>query len=195
MRPLQSLAGPDWAVVMHTRQLIESVRKRTGLIYADELCGSISPISIRVIAKQLGADIIEDDIGEHAQEVGVPGLLGPPVIVVNRYAEPSMRALACRHGLAHLLAGDLDVGDGMEVRFMSSILEWQTFEERSADLFALADVLEAGEVRDLFHQVRQRRLVARAVRARVKAMAPRWPTARVADRARLRLALYEDGSH
>ena len=45
---------------------------------------------------------------------------------------------ACRHGLAHLLAGDLDVGEGADVRFMSSILEFMSVEERTADCFALA---------------------------------------------------------
>ena len=189
----RSASPADRAIVVATRALIRSVERRSRLCYADGIAGPISPMSVQIIARQLGADIIEADLGQHTHEIAVPGYCGPPVIVVNRYAEPAMRHLACRHGLAHLAAGDIAIGEGADVQFMSSILDDMTPAERVADCFALADVVPGWQLESLVASNASGTAIEHELRRHIQALAPRWPAARVRDRTRLRLALFWEG--
>jgi hypothetical protein len=47
-----------------------------------------------------------------------------------------------------LVAGELEPEEGTEVRFMSSLLDCVTLEERRADLFALADLIPDREFKE-----------------------------------------------
>ncbi len=123
-------SAEDRAVLISTRQLLARVREATGLAYADDTWSPISDITLAIIARQMGGVIVQEELGANTQEIGVPGYFGPPAIVINRLIPAGFRRLALRHGLAHLAAGELDVGEGSEVRFMSSILDYDTLEER-----------------------------------------------------------------
>lgn len=180
----------DQEVLRSSRGLIRIVNERSGLVYADE-CGTISLISVEIIARRMGAGLRCEELAIGTHEIGFPAYFGPPVLVVNKYDHHGMRSIALRHGLAHLVAGELAVGDGSDIRFMSSILDYMTLEERRADLFALADMVADWMVEGLFASGAAADRVERELRRHVKALAPEWPAARVRDRTRLRLALFE----
>lgn len=175
-----------------TRQLIERVRQQSGLAYADDTWSPISDITLDLVARRFNGAIVVDELGAHTQEIGIPGYLGPPMIVVNRFIQPGFRRLALRHGLGHLVAGELDAGEGSEVRFMSSILDHSTFEERRADLFALSDLIPDRQIDAVLLDGRPAPAVQRWLTEQVRIYAPDWLARRVRDRVRLRMALYED---
>ena len=175
-----------------TRWLLRDVVERSGLVYADE-CGGISQISVEVIARRLGAGLQSQPLDLATQEIALPAYFGPPVIVVNKFSHPGMRALAIRHGLAHLVAGELEAGEGSDLRFMSNVLDHMTLEERRADLFALADLLPDWQLDALTASGAGPAVVERELRRHVTALAPEWPLQRIRDRSRLRLTLYQEG--
>jgi hypothetical protein len=182
----------DAEVLRSTRRLIRIVNERSGLVYADQ-CGTISLISVEIIARRMGAGLCCEELASGTHEIALPAYFGPPVLVVNRYDHHGMRSIALRHGLAHLVAGELDAGEGGELRFMSSILDYMTLEERRADLFALADLVADWMVEGIYASGVPAEKVEMELRRHVKALAPEWPAARVRDRTRLRLALYVGG--
>jgi hypothetical protein len=98
---------------------------------------------------------------------------------------------ALRHGLAGLVASELDAGEASEIRFMSSILDHMTLEERRAYLFALDEYGRRLAGRCAVRLARSAERVECELRRHARALAPEWPAARVRDRARLRLALHE----
>jgi hypothetical protein len=105
-------------------------------------------------------------------------------VFVNRDGDRVERTFALRHELAHVLAGDADgavflADDG-----------WTAREERTADLFALADLVPGWWIAQLLGAVPGRELAAEVAQA-VGEFAQGWPTERVLDRVRLRLRLYE----
>ena len=179
-------------MVVSARLLIARVREQAGLAYADDTWSPISDITLDIIARRLGGVIVQDELGANTQEVGVPGYFGPPTIVVNRRIRSGFRRLALRHGLAHLVAGELDVGQDSEVRFMSSVLDYDTLEERRADLFALADLIPDRQLDEVLLAGRPVRELSGFVRTQVQLYAAEWPMRRIRDRTRLRLALYAD---
>lgn len=168
----------DEAVVRSTQVLLDLVRRQS-LPYADPMWSPISPLSVGLIAVRFGASLQEAPLPDGIQELGIPAYLSNPIVVVNRSLPPAGRNLALRHGLAHLVAGELERGIGSEVRFMSLMHDYMTLEERRADLFALADLIP------------DRDLPADAVMlaADVARYAPEWPLARLWDRVRLRRTL------
>lgn len=169
--------------------LLDWVGRQTNLAYADETWSPISDITLGIIARQMGAALVERELGADVQEMGIPGYLGPPVIAVNRSIAPGLKRLALRHGLAHLVAGELEPEEGAGVRFMSSVTDWMTLEERRADLFALADLVPDR----VLTEWRARGLALEAAVAReIRRYAPAWPAGRVGDRVALRLRLATD---
>lgn len=75
---------------------------------------------------------------------------------------------------------------------MSLITDYMTLEERRADLFALADLFPDPALDVLVSSGAKQRSIEAALRREVQVFAPAWPRDRLADRVRLRLALYED---
>jgi len=97
------------------------------------------------------------------------------------------RRFAIRHELGHILNGDADDWITLADR------GYLTWEERVADLFALADLIPGR----LIETLRRARLSWRDIGAEIEAeirerWGPDWPWARVDDRARLRLRLYRE---
>lgn len=187
-----AVSAEDRAVLVSTRLLLARVREQTGLAYADDTWSPISDITLDILARQMGGMILHDELGANTQEIGVPGYFGPPAIVVNRMIPSGFRRLALRHGLAHLAAGELDAGQESEVRFMSSILDYDTLEERRADLFALADLIPDRQVDEFLLAGGHVRDLPGWVARQTRSFAPDWPIRRVRDRARLRAELYGD---
>ncbi len=185
-------SAEDRQVLVSTRLLLARVRERSGLAYADDTWSPISDITLDILARQMGGMIVQEELGANTQEIGVPGYFGPPAIVVNRRIAAGFRRLALRHGLAHLAAGELDVGQESEVRFMSSILDYGTLEERRADLFALADLVPDRLIDEALLAGTPLRALPIWVASEIRRYAAAWPDPRVRDRARLRVALYAD---
>ena len=184
------LSANSHAVLASTAQLIERVQLHVLRGYADEDWAPISDEDVRMVASFSGGRVELQELGAHTQEIGIPAYTGGhAVIVVNRLIPRNFRRLAVRHGLAHLLAGELEVGQGMEVRFMSSILDYMTLEERRADVFALADLIPWRTLEAL-PRAPDPHAMLRYVTGEIRAFAPDWPLRRVRDRARLRLALF-----
>jgi Zn-dependent peptidase ImmA (M78 family) len=172
-------------VVTSTLALIHIVHEQTQLAYADTVWSPVPEITLSLMARRLGCALRRDDLDPSIQEFGLPGYLGVPIIVVNRRAKAGVQSLALRHGLAHLVAGELEPEAGCEVRFMSSVLDYTTLEERRADLFALADLIPERALAG------HRRLEAWLIR-QIKRYAPNWPFERIWDRTKLRLLLSQE---
>lgn len=179
------------AVLDSTRMLIRAVRGQAGLAYADDTWSPLSDITLSLIARRLGTRLTQDDLGDGIQEIGIPGYVGAPVIVVNRAIAPGLRRLALRHGLAHLVAGELEPEQGGDVRFMSSIHDHMTLEERRADLFALADLIPDRQLMELQRSGYERSELERWVTCEILRYASSWPSERMEDRCGLRMALLE----
>jgi Zn-dependent peptidase ImmA (M78 family) len=184
-------SAKDLAVLSSTRATLEATRRQSGLAYADDVWSPIPDITLEIIARNMGAILSEDDLGSSTQELGLPAYFGAPVIVVNRGQPKGLRSLALRHGLAHLVAGELEPEQGAEIRFMSSAFDWMTLEERRADLFALADLVPDRELRRLVGEGYSTDELFRWMWCEIKRYTlEAWPTRRVHDRAVLRLALW-----
>lgn len=171
----------DRAAVASTVVLIHAVRSQTGFAYADDTWSPIAELTLGGIAKKFGAELHEAPLPDGIQEVGVPAYFSGPIVVVNHRIPPALRGLALRHGLAHLVAGELEAGIGAEIRFMSSVSDWMALEERRADLFALADLIPDRLLRD----------DPEWLAAEISLLAPDWPADRLFDRVGLRLALWK----
>lgn len=178
------------AVLNSTRMLLQAVRGQAGLAYADDTCSPISDITLGIVARRMGCALRVDDLGPDFQEFGLPGYLGPPMIVINRRIDPGLRRCALRHGLAHLVAGELEVGQGSEVRFMSSILDYMSLEERRAALFALADLIPDRQLSTIASAAYSSLDIKRWLIQEIRPYARGWPEERLRDRALLREGLY-----
>lgn len=169
----------DGAVLSSTAVILTAVRRQTGLAYADDHWSPVADLTLEMIAHRLGAELGHAHLAAGVQEIGIPGYVGSPLIIVNRGIPAPYRSLALRHGLAHLVAGELEPGQGSDIRFMSNAQDWTSLEERRADLFALADLIPDRGLR------KDPDWIARAI----VAYAPDWPMARLRDRVDLRLRL------
>ncbi len=116
----------------------------------------------------------------------LPRCAGVYPVFVNRLAERTDRWYALRHELAHVLAGDTDGAVFLaDEGYMAP-------PERSADLFALADLVPGWWIA----QIRRGRTPWRTVHAEialaVAEYAEGWPAERLTDRAALRLRLFRE---
>lgn len=189
MSSLLALSAEDRAVLSSAGSLIAAVRDQANMAYADYDLAPSSYLTIDIIAREMGAALVEINLPAVIQEMGIPALFGPPLLAINKSAPAGLRPLAIRHGLAHLVAGELEAEPGGEIRFMSTAFDPMTLEERRADLFALADIIPERELDrlraleysadELFHWVWCEIL---------RYVAGSWDTERVRDRTRLRLA-------
>lgn len=178
------------AVLSSTRLLLELVRGQAGHAYADEDFSPISDLDLEVIARRFSCRLTVQDLPAGVQEIAIPGYLGDPTIVVNRSLPAMERRLAVRHGLAHLVAGELEGEHDSGIRFMSSIEDPMTMEERRADLFALADLVPDRELVAAVHAHPKPGGALAWMSSRILTLAPSWPVERVEDRARLRWELH-----
>lgn len=180
-------------VLDSTRALVEWTRGQSGLGYADEHSSPCSDLDLEGIARRFGCFLRVAPLQEGVQELALPGIVGPPTITVNRNLPGPARRLALRHGLAHLVAGELEGEYDSGPRFMSSVHDYMALEERRADLFGLVDLVPD---RDLAAAVRAHHSPTTArwwMESQIQQFAPNWPKDRLEDRARLRWQLYFEG--
>ncbi len=169
-------------MVSLTAELLGSVPRRTGR----RLEGA-SIRTLRSIIRSLGAGVRDDELGPRVYGLALPGIFGPPVILVHRCLRGQRRRLVLAHELAHLAAGELAARSDGAAPLAASFLDKWTVSERRADLFALAVVLPdqvlsglgAGRVRDSL------------LRTAVSELLPSYPPELIRDRARLRVLLFE----
>lgn len=177
-------------VLDSTRALVEWTRGQSGLGYADEHFSPISDLDLEGIARRMGCLLRVAPLQDGVQELALPGILGPPTITVNRSLPAPARRLALRHGLAHLIAGELEGEYDSGPRFMSSVHDYMAIEERRADLFALVDLIPD---RDLEVAVRAHPSPLSALWwmvGQIQQFTTEWPKDRLEDRARLRWELF-----
>lgn len=178
------------AVLASTRALIDWTRGQAGHCYADDHFSPISDLDLEIIARRFSCRLKVDVLPSGVQEVGIPGYMGNPTIVVSRDLPSGHRRLAARHGLAHLVAGELEGEHDSGVRFMSSVLDHMTLEERRADLFGLADLIPDRDLATIVRVEPSPEGAREWMRHRIRELTPGWPEQRLEDRASLRWALF-----
>jgi hypothetical protein len=176
-------------VVASTLALLARVRGQ-GLGYADHDWSPLSELDVELVARHFGARLRVAPLPDEIQELAVPGLAGPHTLRVNRHLPAPYRRLAMRHGLAHVVAGELEGDHDAGPRFLSSFQDYFSLEERRADLFALADLIPD---RELVPAIRAQPSPLGALWwmvGQVQQFATGWPKDRLEDRARLRWELF-----
>jgi hypothetical protein len=174
----------DDAVVASARRLVERARETVGA-YA----GTLSPARTDQVSDLLGAAGCHVEIFPfHSDTVAMvlPPCGGVYPIFINRSAEETDRLFALRHELGHVLAGDVDGPVFLaDEGYMSPA-------ERTADLFALADLVPGWWIAEVRRGRTPWREVKRQIAMAVATYAEAWPAQRFGDRAELRLALYRE---
>lgn len=139
--------------------------------------------AIASILRQTNCTLTFARLDEDCAGMTLPRVGGLYTVVINRNDAAVDTWVTIRHELAHVLRGDVDEPTFMDCGEMA----WT---ERLADVFALADVLSANDIRIWRRRRTPWRTVLRMARDHVASFAPGWPPRRVADRARLRVMLW-----
>jgi hypothetical protein len=173
----------DAAVVRETAGAITGLHRRF-IGYAE----IFSPLHDDGIAEVLRKSTILlriEELEDSEFEIVSPPVYGRYLMTIASKLSPDQRRFAIRHGLGHVVAGHVS-----EIAFLSGTRDWQTHEERVADLFALADLMPFHALDD----ARRSRPAWREVRGRIgrtiELFTRDWPAERTADRTSLRLDLY-----
>ena len=124
-------------------------------------------------------------IGTQDLEVVTPPIFGRYHLVYSTDVPVTCRRFAKRHGMGHVIGGHVT-----EVSYLSSRNDHMTYEERVADLFALADLFPAWQIEELRRARVGWRAIAHHVCRAIRRFTLEWPEQRVGDRADLRIALY-----
>ena len=176
----------DREVLGTVARAIEQLQAR-GILYGD-IFSPLHTDGLRDVARRLTVNVRYAELGERDLEAVVSPAYGRYVMVVSSDVDEARRSFALRHGLGHVAAGHVT-----EISFLRSLEErneWNTREERVADLFALADVVpwymleELRRARTSWGAIRQ--WLCRTIRRHTID----WPEDRVHDRATLRIALF-----
>lgn len=175
--------GRDGAVVQEVARAIEGLHAR-GLGYA-EIFSPLHDDGIADVVRRNTILLRSDELGEGVHEVVTPPAFGRYVMTISTQLDIPRRRFAIRHGLGHVVAGHVE-----ELAFLSSLRDWDTHEERVADLFALADLAPFWMLDDLRKARSSWGGLRQALCRILRTHTVDWPEARVADRADLRLALY-----
>jgi hypothetical protein len=181
----------DRTALSSCRFLVDQMKRAIGVPYAEAGLSPVNDWWIQHAARHLNTVLEVRELPKGIYEIATPGYLGNAVIAIRKGLPTNEKRFALRHGLAHLLGGELDECEAGQVRFMSSVLDLMSLEERRADLFALVDMVPDHwivEVPTLSAADLEYRIAER-----IRVLLPSWPTERVKDRARLR-AKYFAGS-
>jgi hypothetical protein len=119
-------------------------------------------------------------------ELVTPPLYGRYLLLWSTDVDDDRRRFALRHGMGHVVAGHVTTP-----RFLAADGDWTAPVERTADLFALADLVPFPQISAL-----KRGNSWRAVRDEIAALVWMhtldWPAERVQDRAVMRVALFRE---
>jgi hypothetical protein len=187
---LSRASGSTAAVIASTRELLAWTRGQSGYAYADPDWAPIADLDLEVIAQRFSCRLATHALPAGVQEIAIPGYTGHPTIVVNRGISAAERRMALRHGLAHLVGGELEGEYDSGVRFMSSIHDWMSMEERRADLYALADLVPDRHLETTLRADPSPLSARWWMESQIQQYAPAWPRPRLEDRARLRWRLF-----
>lgn len=174
------------AVSEHVTHLVRRTHQR-GILYASHDWSPLSDLTLALLLRRAGIS------WSYAPLDGVAEIVWPPVcgvyhLQLEREQTPGERRFATRHGLAHVLAGDVD-----GVSWADTDHDWPSREETIADLFALADLIpdrmiEEWRVAGFTRPEQHVRL-----RCEIQRYCPAWPDARIEQRARQRYQLRRVG--
>lgn len=178
----------DRTILRSTRFLVEQMGRAIGVPYAEAGLSPVNDWWIQHAARHLNTLIEVRELPKGIYEIATPGYLGAPVIAVRKGLPVNEKRFALRHGLAHLIGGELDDCEAGQVRFMSSVLDLMSLEERRADLFALIDMVPDHWISEVPTQGKAD--LEYWVAERIRVLLPSWPEERVKDRARLRVTYF-----
>lgn len=127
-------------------------------------------------------------IEDNALGMVLPKCRGKHTMIVEKETPRTDRMFIIRHELAHVLRGDV----GEEPLYFTNDDDW-SFQERTADLFALADLMPGRILQD----VRRARMAWRDILRDLttdclQLVSLDWSQERAYDRADLRLRLFRD---
>lgn len=176
----------DAAVLRAARRLVERAREVVG-----SYAGSVAPArtdQVATLMRASGCHVEVFPFRSDAVAMVLPRYEGVYPVLVNRSADQTDRFFALRHELAHVLAGDVDG----PVFLADDDAGYMAAAERTADLFALADLVPGWWIAELRRGRTAWREVRREIALAVAAYAEAWPARRFGDRAELRLALFRE---
>lgn len=194
MRPMAlTLHKPSDASAPHsknellarTRQAIARARNHQ-VAYADEDFSPLSEITLALILKRAGIQWQYQPL-RGLVEIVWPPICGVHLIMAHDYLTPGERRFAVRHGLAHVLMGD--VGEG---GFARSRHDWRQPEEVIADLFAWADLIPDRMLEERRAAGYSRAELEGWTIGEMQRYTPGWAPERILDRMALRHYLWEE---
>jgi hypothetical protein len=176
----------DRAVISAVKAAVEQMN-RMGIPYADVF----SPLSDAAMAKccrRLTIAVRGEPLGDRDVEAVSPPIFGRYMMIVSTDLSAERSRFALRHGVGHVVGGHVT-----EPRYLSDRNEVMHFDERVADLFALADLVPFYFVADCrSKQHMSWRAIRHEICKEIRLFTGDWPELRVADRADLRLHLYRE---
>lgn len=179
------MRSDDLPVLRHAAQLIEEARK-----IVPWYAGRSSPTPSGHVAELLrhsGCVVEIFPFLSDSTAMVPPPILGVHVIFMDRKAARVDRQFALRHELAHVLARETEFVFMADADYMGPA-------ERTADLFALADVVPGWWIRQVRGVVRSWKRTRDEVRIAIAGYADGWPPDRLDDRAQLRVSLYKEAT-
>ncbi len=154
-----------------------------GTLYADDVWAPISALDLELLLER--AHILVEQLPLHGPaEIVWPAICGIYSMFVERMQTKGEKALAMRHGLGHVLAGDLT-----DASCNHDCSHWSDFEEAAADLFAMVDLIPKRMLIEWQAVCETPGELEVYVAAELRRYVPDWPDERIADRVMLRLAL------
>jgi hypothetical protein len=152
--------------------------------------GAFAPVRTDQVAELLrtaGCVLAVAPLGGGVSGMALPRLQGLVPIVVSDDTSRTARMFVLRHELAHVLAGEVE-----EPTYLTED-DCMSFSERTADLFALADLVPGWMLTDLRRSRMPWRDVLDEVRYAVReSSSDEWSAERIEDRAALRLRLFRE---
>lgn len=177
------MLAEDQAVVGSVAASIERLH-RADIAYA-HLFSPLHDEGLAQALRRLTITVRGEPLGTIDLEVVTPPVYGRYLLIYSTDVPKIYRRFAKRHGMGHVIGGHVT-----EVSYLSLRNDFMTYEERGADVFAIADLVPAWQIEELRRsRVGWRQLQHHVCRA-LRRFTLNWPEDRVGDRASLRMALY-----
>ena len=157
------------------------------MLYGSDDWAPLSDITLGLLARRAGVQWRYVPLGGLA-EIVWPPLCGTYHLHIEHEQTPGEKRFAIRHGLAHVLDGHV-----AEIAYCHDGHDPLGYQECVADLFAAVDLIPNRAIRELVTAGYTLDERLHWMWCELKRYAPRWPTARIADRVGLRLTFYQMG--
>jgi hypothetical protein len=172
--------------MVNVRRLIARAQR----IHPEYAAGRWKPAGTHVVSRMLhalGCHVSQQPMDPNVGGVAVPGVMGKVLVVLNSH-EPAEHSFVLRHEMKHVLAEEV-TAEAMYLTGDASEMDWA---ERTADLFALADLVPGHFIRLARRRARRFAPLLEEVREAVAEYAGGWSEGRLNDRAYLRMRLWLD---